>query len=287
MIAICILSWKWRQFNQFLPFQSCERLKPEGRRIIQIQRGKLDGTFHSKSNDKTFTNIVFSSLLFLHLYCGGSSIYRKEQIFQLWFTSERTQFDIVRAIFWELMRTLFEVPFFPTFGWSIPLRWQGSHVWRLWNIHHETESPGTWMLYSGPEEIDACPTADTQGHQFPVLRTGKSDALSDARAPEKKPVIVNWTTKSSVRSQRDKTAFLPIIWPFWPSSRFTEKEKSINNPVAALMRRKTCFFGYVALNTSASALWNSRKLFENGCHLNRSRWRWFNNASPDFVRSNS
>jgi hypothetical protein len=102
------------------------------------------------------------------------------------------------------------------------------------------------MLYSGPEEIDACPTADTQGHQFPVLRTGKSDALSDARAPEKKPVIVNWTTKSSVRSQRDKTAFLPIIWPFWPSSRFTEKEKSINNPVAALMRRKTCFFGCCA-----------------------------------------
>jgi hypothetical protein len=65
------------------------------------------------------------------------------------------------------------------------------------------------MLYGGPEEIDACPTADTQGHQYPVLRTGKSDALSDARAPEKKPVIVNWTTKSSVRSQRDKTAFLP------------------------------------------------------------------------------
>jgi hypothetical protein len=108
------------------------------------------------------------------------------------------------------------------------------------------------MLYGGPEEIDACPTADTQGHQFPLLLTGKSDALSDA--PEKKPVIVNGITKSSVRSQRDKTAFLPIIWPFWPSSRFTEKEKSINNPVAALMRRKTCFFGCCAKYVSVGVV---------------------------------
>lgn len=67
-----------------------------------------------------------------------------------------------------------------------------------------------------------------------------------ARAPEKKPVIVNGATKSSARSQRDKTAFLLII-PFWPSSRFTEKEKErATMPVAALGRRTCFFFGCCA-----------------------------------------
>lgn len=104
------------------------------------------------------------------------------------------------------------------------------------------ESPGTWMLYSGPEEIDACPTADTQRH-VPSSSNRKIGRTfrSTREHLRKKPVIVNGATKSSARSQRDKTAFLLII-PFWPSSRFTEKEKErATMPVAALGRR-TCFF---------------------------------------------